>query len=176
MRFFAYRSSGSCVQSAYCDTSQKVRKIIQFNASDPWFEPNQETRREKKALSQGDGMLKHIKAPTVVKAQGNKPKLIEEFVGRMNTQTQNVSIARMKSPGGWFEPGQTPEFDEYTIVLRGIVRVKTAHKTIDVKEGEAAFVKKNEWVQYSTPLEEGAEYIAVCVPAFSAEIVHRDEK
>ena len=121
-------------------------------------------------------MIKSIKTPTVIKAQGNKPKLIEEFVGRLNTGTKEVSIARMISPGGWIEPGQRPEFDEYTVVLSGLLQVKTEKETIDVNAGEAVIIGKGEWVQYSTPTDEGAEYIAVCVPAFSPEIVHRDEK
>ena len=121
-------------------------------------------------------MIKHIKTPTTIHAQGNKPKIIEEFIGRMNTQTPGVSIARMKSPAGWIEPGQTPEFDEYTVVLHGLLRVKTRKEIIDVKAGESIVVGRGEWVQYSTPTEQGAEYIAVCVPAFSPETVHRDEK
>jgi mannose-6-phosphate isomerase-like protein (cupin superfamily) len=121
-------------------------------------------------------MIKHIKTPSIIKAQGSKPKLIEEFVGGVNTQTSEVSIARMKSPGGWVEPGQKPEFDEYTVVLRGMLRVKTDQRTIDVNAGEAVLVGMNEWVQYSTPLEDGAEYLAICIPAFSPGIVHRDQK
>jgi len=96
-------------------------------------------------------MIKHIPTPIIIKAQGNKPKMIEEFIGRVNTGTQNVSIARMKSPGGWVEPGQKPEFDEYTVVLRGMLRVKTEKQTIDVQAGEAIIIGKGEWVQYSTP-------------------------
>lgn len=119
-------------------------------------------------------MIKHIRAPKAIRAQGNKPKLIEEFIGRMNSGTSQVSIARMKSPCGWVEPGQKPEFDEYTVILRGRLRVRTRKKTIEVKAGEAILVGKNEWVQYSTPAKAGAEYIAVCVPAFSAKTVHRD--
>jgi mannose-6-phosphate isomerase-like protein (cupin superfamily) len=121
-------------------------------------------------------MIKHIKAPFIVKAQGNKPKLIEEFVGRVNTLTTGVSIARMRSPEGWIEPGQKPEFDEYTIVLRGMLRMKTDRETIDVNAGEAVIVEKHEWVQYSTPQEDGAEYIAICLPAFSPDSVHRDQE
>ncbi|NUM75344.1 cupin domain-containing protein [candidate division KSB1 bacterium] len=116
----------------------------------------------------------HIKSPTIIQAAGNKPKRIEEFVGRINSQTEHVSIARMKSPAGWVEPGQTPEFDEYTVVLSGKLRVTTRTDVIDVKAGEAIIVPQGEWVQYSTPEKEGAEYIAVCVPAFSPETVHRD--
>ncbi|HEV2861224.1 MAG TPA: cupin domain-containing protein [Pyrinomonadaceae bacterium] len=112
--------------------------------------------------------------PTRVEAAGNKPKIIEEFVGRVNSGTEALSIARMRSPGGWEEPGQTPEFDEYTVVLRGTLRVKTRDEVIDVNEGQAVITKAGEWVQYSTPFEEGAEYVAVCLPAFSMETVHRD--
>ena len=120
-------------------------------------------------------MAMHIAKPTVIEAAGNKPKLIEEFVGRVNSGTADASIARMRSPGGWVEPGQTPEFDEYTVVLRGALRVATRRGTLDVRAGEAVIVTRGEWVQYSTPGEEGAEYIAVCLPAFSPNIVHRDQ-
>ena len=120
-------------------------------------------------------MVKHIAKPTVIEAAGNKPKLIEEFVGRVNSGTADASIARMRSPGGWVEPGQRPEFDEYTVVLRGALRVTTKNGALDVRAGEAVVVPRGEWVQYSTPGEEGAEYIAVCLPAFSPDIVHRDE-
>lgn len=116
----------------------------------------------------------HIKSPTIIQAAGNKPKRIEEFVGRINSQTEHVSIARMKSPAGWVEPGQTPQFDEYTVVLFGLLRVTTRTDVIDVKAGEAIIAPRGEWLQYSTPGKEGAEYIAVCVPAFSPETVHRD--
>jgi quercetin dioxygenase-like cupin family protein len=115
-----------------------------------------------------------IAKPTVVAAAGTKPKHIEEFVGRVNTGTSEISIARMKSPGGWVEPGQRPEFDEYTVVLRGLLRVATESETIEVRAGEAIIVKRGEWVQYSTPEPDGAEYVAVCLPAFSMETVHRD--
>jgi mannose-6-phosphate isomerase-like protein (cupin superfamily) len=117
----------------------------------------------------------HIKKPTVIKAAGNKPKTIEEFIGRVNSRTNAVSIARMKSPAGWIEPGQTPEFDEYTVVLHGMLRVLTKNGSHDVKAGEAIITNKGEWVQYSTPGPGGAEYIAVCLPAFSPESVHRDD-
>jgi mannose-6-phosphate isomerase-like protein (cupin superfamily) len=116
----------------------------------------------------------HIKGPTIIKAAGNKPKIIEEFVGRVNSKTAALSIARMKSPSGWIEPGQTPGFDEYTVVLKGMLQVKTKHGSYDVKAGEAIITSKGEWEQYSTPGTEGAEYIAVCLPAFSPESVHRD--
>ena len=119
-------------------------------------------------------MPTHIKSPTVIQAAGNKPKLIEEFVGRVNSQTAAVSIARMRSPGGWVEPGQTPQFAEYTVVLSGVLRVNTKGGTFDVAAGEAIVTEPGEWVQYSTPGPEGAEYIAVCLPAFSPDTVHRD--
>jgi len=115
-----------------------------------------------------------IPSPSIIKAAGNKPKVIEEFIGRVNTSTNSLSIARMKSPGGWVEPGQTPEFDEHTIVLRGTLRVKTKTGSIDVTAGQAIIVTKGEWVQYSSPEPDGAEYIAICLPAFSPDIVHRD--
>lgn len=102
-----------------------------------------------------------INKPTVIEAAGNKPKVIEEYIGFVNSQTSDLSIARMKSPAGWIEPGQKPEFNEYTVVLKGMLRVKTAEEQIDILAGEAIIVKANEWVQYSTPNDEGAEYIAV---------------
>jgi mannose-6-phosphate isomerase-like protein (cupin superfamily) len=116
-----------------------------------------------------------ISNPTVVQAAGTKPKLIEEFVGRVNTKSTDVSIARMKSPAGWVEPGQRPEFDEYTIVLNGMLRVTGEEGVIDVSAGQAVLVRGGEWVQDSTPEPEGAEYVAVCLPAFSMDTVHRDE-
>ena len=119
-------------------------------------------------------MPNHVKGPSIVKAAGNKPKVIEEFFGRVNSATESVSIARMKSPGGWVEPGQTPEFDEYTVVLRGMLRVTTKEGSLDVQAGEGVHLAAGEWVRYSTPGEEGAEYVAVCLPAFSMGSVHRD--
>lgn len=119
-------------------------------------------------------MTKHIASPSIVAAAGNKPKVIEEYVGRVNSGDSAVSVARMKSPSGWVEPGQTPEFDEYTVVLRGWLRVTTRNGSTDVKAGQAVVAPKGEWVQYSTPGDDGAEYIAVCVPAFSMDTVHRD--
>ena len=116
-----------------------------------------------------------IPRPTVVQAAGNKPKLIEEYVGRVNSQTTGVSVARMRSPGGWVEPGQTPEFDEYTVVLRGSLRVTTRDGVLDVQAGQGVITHAGEWVRYSTPGPEGAEYVAVCVPAFAPDTVHRDE-
>jgi mannose-6-phosphate isomerase-like protein (cupin superfamily) len=119
-------------------------------------------------------MTRHIKIPTIIKAQGTIPKGIEEFIGRANTGTADVSVARMKSPAGWIEPGQRPEFTEYTVVLEGMLRVATRDQTLDVRAGESVIVERGEWVQYSSPAQEGAEYISVCVPAFSPETVHRD--
>ena len=116
-----------------------------------------------------------IQQPSIVQAAGNKPKIIEEYVGRVNSKTDGVSIARMKSPSGWVEPGQTPEFDEYTVVLRGTLRVTTQSGSMDVHAGQAVVTHKGEWVQYSTPGSEGAEYVAICLPAFSMDTVHRDE-
>jgi len=115
-----------------------------------------------------------IEKPTIVAAAGNKPKVIEEFIGQVNSGTKDLSIARMKSPAGWIEPGQKPEFDEYTLVLKGLLRVTTQAEAADIRAGEAVIVPAGEWVQYSTPGAEGAEYIAVCLPAFSPETVHRD--
>jgi quercetin dioxygenase-like cupin family protein len=126
-------------------------------------------RRLRRHTSQ---MPKHITQPTIVQAAGNKPKIIEEYIGRVNSDTEAVSIARMKSPAGWVEPGQTPEFDEYTLVLRGTLRVMTRNGTIDVHAGQAVIAHRGEWVRYSTP--EGAEYVAVCLAAFSPDTVHRD--
>ncbi|OGV57222.1 MAG: cupin [Lentisphaerae bacterium RIFOXYA12_FULL_48_11] len=120
-------------------------------------------------------MPKLIAQSISIKAAGNKPKIIEEFIGRVSSGTGAVSIARMKSPSGWLEPGQAPEFDEYTVVLKGMLRVKSADGgLIDVQAGQAVIVSGGEWVQYSSPGPDGAEYIAVCIPAFSPDTVHRD--
>ena len=115
-----------------------------------------------------------IAGPTRIAAAGNKPKLIQEFIGRVNSKTEGVSVAHMRSPQGWMEPGQTPEFDEFTIVLKGLVRVAHQGGTMDVRPGQAVIAHKGEWVRYSTPEDGGAEYIAVCSPAFSMDTVHRD--
>ena len=115
-----------------------------------------------------------IRAATIIEAAGNKPKVIEEYIGRVNSGTDAVSIARMKSPAGWIEPGQTPEFDEYTVVLRGMVRVESRTGTIDVLAGQAVIAQAGERVRYSSPDPDGAEYIAVCVPAFSQKTVNRE--
>ncbi len=115
-----------------------------------------------------------IGKPSRVTASGNKPKLIDEYVGRVNSATTAVSVAHMRSPGGWIEPGQTPEFDEYTLVLRGLLCVEFHGGQLDVRDGQAVIAHRGEWVRYSTPEEDGAEYIAICLPAFSMESVHRD--
>lgn len=119
-------------------------------------------------------MPRLIPAPTRVQAAGNKPKLIDEYVGRVNSGDSGVSVAHMRSPGGWVEPGQRPEFDEYTVVLRGLLRVASRSGVMDVRAGQAVVVPRGEWVQYSTPEPDGAEYVAVCAPAFSMDLVHRD--
>ncbi|HVJ84687.1 MAG TPA: AraC family ligand binding domain-containing protein [Caulifigura sp.] len=118
-------------------------------------------------------MPRLIASPTVIQAAGNKPKRIEEFVGRVNTQTEHVSVARMKSPPGWIEPGQRPEFEEITVVLQGTVRVHHEGGVLEVPAGQAVITSPGEWVKYETP--EGAEYVAICLPAFSPDTVHRDE-
>jgi len=117
-------------------------------------------------------VARFIERPTRVEAVGTKPKIIEEFVGRVNSGTAAVSVARMRSPAGWEEPGQTPEFDEFTLVLEGTLRVETRDGTIEVRAGQAVWTEAGEWVRYSTP--EGAAYVAVCVPAFTPTTVHRD--
>ena len=119
--------------------------------------------------------MNYIQKPTLIQAAGSPPKQIEEFVGKVNSRTSEVSIARMTSPAGWAEPGQTPVFNEYTVVLRGTLKVKLKDKELAVSAGQAIIIHAGEWVQYSTPYDGGAEYIAVCLPAFSPEHVHRDE-
>jgi mannose-6-phosphate isomerase-like protein (cupin superfamily) len=116
-----------------------------------------------------------IAAPTRVQAAGNKTKLIDEYIGRVNSGTEAVSVAHMRSPGGWQEPGQTPRFDEFTVVLRGMLRVEHRQGTMDIRAGQAVIAHAGEWVRYSTPDADGAEYVAVCLPAFSVETVNRDE-
>ncbi len=120
-------------------------------------------------------MPRLIAAPTVIQAAGNKPKRIEEFAGRVNSGHESVSVARMTSPEGWLEPGQRPEFEELTVVLRGMVRVEYEGGTMDVAAGQAVVTAPGEWVRYSTPQAGGAEYVAVCLPAFSPNTVHRDD-
>ncbi len=120
-------------------------------------------------------MPKFIPLPSIIKAAGNKPKIIEEFIGRVNSGTENFSLAQMKSPEGWMEPGQTPDFDECTFVLKGALTVRTKSGTQTISAGQAIIVFRNEWVQYSTPDPGGADYISVCIPAFSPDTVHRDK-
>jgi mannose-6-phosphate isomerase-like protein (cupin superfamily) len=120
-------------------------------------------------------MARLIEKPTIVQSAGNKPKRIEEFIGLVNSRTAAASVARMTSPPGWVEPGQTPEFDEFTLVLRGTLRVEMRTGTLEVQAGQAVVAPGGEWVRYSTPHEGGAEYVAVCLPAFSPGTVHRDE-
>jgi len=116
-----------------------------------------------------------VPQPTRIQAAGTKPKLIDEYIGRVNSKDSTVSVAHMRSPQGWIEPGQTPEFEEFTVVLTGTLRVRHKSGELDVPAGQAVIARRGEWVQYSTPNEGGAEYIAVCVPAFSVETVHRDQ-
>jgi ethanolamine utilization protein EutQ (cupin superfamily) len=116
-----------------------------------------------------------INEPAIINAAGNKEKIIREFFGVVNSDDKNVSIAIMSSPGGWTEPGQKPEFDEYTVVIKGILHIKTEDKEFDIKARQAVLIKKGEWVQYSTPNPDGAHYVSVCIPAFSPGTVHRDE-
>ena len=117
--------------------------------------------------------MKKISSPSIIESAGNKPKVIEEYVGRVNSGTNSISIAKMSSPTGWKEPGQKPQFDEYTIVLKGTLKIESRTETLFIKEGEAVIVNSGEWVRYSTP-NEGAEYIAICLPAFSLDTVNRD--
>ena len=117
-----------------------------------------------------------IRKPSVIESAGNKPKLIREYFGRINSHTAEVSVAHMESPPGWVEPGQTPEFNEYTLVMRGMLRVEYDGGISDIHAGQAILTRKGEWIRYSTPEAEGAEYIAVCLPAFSPETVHRDQE
>lgn len=116
-----------------------------------------------------------ILKPSRIEAAGNKPKIIDEYIGRVNSGSEGASVAHMRSPGGWVEPGQRPEFDEFTVVLAGMLRVEFEGGSLDVRAGQAVITRAGEWVRYSTPEEEGAQYIAVCVPAFSPATVHRDE-
>jgi mannose-6-phosphate isomerase-like protein (cupin superfamily) len=116
-----------------------------------------------------------IKEPSIIKAAGNKEKIIKEFFGNVNSKSSEASIAMMISPGGWVEPGQCPEFNEYTIVLKGTLKITTKGEEFIVTAGQGILTSKDEWVRYSTPFEGGAEYIAVCLPAFSPELVKRDE-
>jgi len=119
-------------------------------------------------------MAQFIEKPMIVQAAGNKPKLIEEYIGRVNSRTTTISVARMVSPAGWKEPPQSPRFTEYTIVLKGLLKVETQNGTFDVRGGQAIIMEPGERVRYSTPEPEGAEYIAICLPAFSFETVRRE--
>ncbi|MCA9690910.1 MAG: hypothetical protein R3A51_14080 [Nannocystaceae bacterium] len=119
-------------------------------------------------------MPTHVRKPTTIEAAGAPPKRIDEYIGRVNTGTEAVSVAHMRSPSGWLEPGQRPEFDEYTLVLRGALRVEHERGVIDVAAGEAIIAHAGEWIRYSSPGPEGAEYVAVCLPAFSPATVRRD--
>ncbi len=119
-------------------------------------------------------MPRLIEHPTRITAAGNKPKLIEELIGRVNSRHDQLSVARMKSPGGWVEPGQRPEFLEISVVLSGLLRVEHEQGVLEVKTGQAVVCEPGEWVRYSTPAAEGAEYFAICLPAFAPGIVHRD--
>jgi mannose-6-phosphate isomerase-like protein (cupin superfamily) len=152
--------------------SQQEKKYILFFVETLHASPL--THHFELLLLKEDIMLRLIEKPSIITAAGNKPKIIEEYIGRVTTQTNAVSIARMKSPSGWIEPGQTPEFDEYTVVLKGSLRVSSKSGSLDIKAGQAVIVNAREWVQYSSPGADGAEYIAVCMPAFSPESVHRD--
>ena len=116
-----------------------------------------------------------ISSPTVIESAGNKPKLIREYIGRVNSGNQEMSMAHMESPGGWVEPGQRPDFDEYTLVLRGMLKLEYEEGSTEIRAGQAVITRAGEWIRYSTPEAEGAEYIAVCLPAFSPDTVHRDE-
>jgi mannose-6-phosphate isomerase-like protein (cupin superfamily) len=122
-----------------------------------------------------DAMPELIQSPSRVEAAGTKPKLIDEYVGRVNSGEERLSVAHMRSPEGWVEPGQRPEFDEYTVVLEGCLRVESEDGALDVRGGQAVLVRAGEWVRYSTPESGGASYVAVCLPAFSPGTVHRDE-
>ncbi len=119
-------------------------------------------------------MATHIQKPTIIPAAGNKPKIIQEYIGHVNSGTTEVSIARMHSPSGWVEPGQTPDFTEYTLVLKGALQVETREGVYQVKAGEAIITPAGEWVRFSTPGADGAEYVAICVPAFTPDAAHRD--
>lgn len=121
-------------------------------------------------------MPRLIEAPTVIESAGNKPKRIEEYTGRVNSGHESASVARMRSPGGWEEPGQRPEFEEVTLVLAGMLRVEYEGGSLEVGPGQAVVTAPGEWVRYSTPEADGAEYVAVCLPAFSPDTVHRDDE
>ena len=131
----------------------------------PWYHGN---------LGGFGEMPQLIEAPARIQAAGTKPKLIDEYIGAVSCGERAISVAHMRSPGGWQEPGQTPDFDEYTVVLRGMLRVESSQHVLDVHAGQAVITEQGEWVRYGTPEESGAEYLAVCLPAFSPDTVHRD--
>jgi mannose-6-phosphate isomerase-like protein (cupin superfamily) len=138
--------------------------------------PNKtETNPKRRKPEAGSRKPLLISQPTRIQSTGNKPKIIDEYIGRVNSQTASTSIAHMRSPAGWIEPGQTPAFDEFTVVLKGTLRVDHKTGSLDVAAGQAVIAHAGEWIRYSTPHEGGAEYIAVCLPAFSMDTVHRDE-
>jgi quercetin dioxygenase-like cupin family protein len=141
---------------------------------DVFVQPRAAQVENGQALIVSSAMARIISKPTVIPAAGQPPKIIEEFFGRVNTATAAISIAKMTSPSGWREPGQTPAFDEYTVVLKGELQVETRYAVTQVAAGQAILINAGEWVRYSTPGPDGAEYIAVCLPAFSPETVHRD--
>ncbi len=163
---------------ACCEHAEIIRSdrgaffyLCSLNRSDPRFP---KYPRLPVLSCSGYSMPDLIANPTVIAAAGNLPKRIAEYIGRVNSATEAISIARMESPAGWLEPGQTPEFDEYTVVLNGMLRVETKSGHLDVRAGQAIIAHRGEWVRYSSPEAGGAEYIAVCVPAFSPDSVHRD--
>jgi ethanolamine utilization protein EutQ len=141
-----------------------------------WSEHSTQAAADKGRSPKPNIMPTLISQPTRIQAAGNKPKLIDEYIGRVNSKTQAASVAHMRSPQGWVEPGQTPEFDEFTIVLKGRLRVEHKQGALEVAAGQAVIVHAGEWVRYSTPQEDGAEYIAVCLPAFSMDTVRRDRE
>jgi mannose-6-phosphate isomerase-like protein (cupin superfamily) len=167
-----YEASSAEVPLEECEPFARVRGL---------FQPT--SRKEAPGAPHSDRtpatlvvtMPKLIAAPAVIEAAGNKPKRIEEFAGRVNSGHSGVSVARMTSPQGWIEPGQRPEFEEITVVLKGLVRVEHHGGVLDVRQGQAVVTAPGEWVRYSTPEAEGAEYVAICLPAFSPDTVHRDQ-
>jgi mannose-6-phosphate isomerase-like protein (cupin superfamily) len=144
-----------------------------MNVTKPKMPPKKKSKRRQPKAGRRTPTL--ISQPTRIQSAGNKPKLIDEYIGRVNSKTASASVAHMRSPVGWLEPGQTPAFDEFTIVLKGTLRVEYKTGAFDVAAGQAVIAHAGEWIRYSTPQEGGAEYIAVCMPAFSMDTVHRDE-
>ncbi len=165
----------SSVRAAHT-TARKNGSTIEDRPGSKRFIPYPFNRGQSNSIrgKRGNAVPTLIAEPKRIAAAGNMPKLIDEYIGRVNSQHEQISIAHMRSPSGWVEPGQAPDFDEFTIVLKGTLSVKHRGGTLDVQAGQAVVAKSGEWVQYSTPGPEGAEYIAVCLPAFSPETVHRD--